>query len=131
MSEPATPPETEPTAQSTAEATANPIPPVNTQPLLTRSDYLRLIARWLLVALAIYAIVSLLIGAQSALTPFILGLVLAYLLLPIVNRLNKRMPRWLAILFVYIGLGVLIGISVAYIIPPAAEQIGQLVESIP
>jgi predicted PurR-regulated permease PerM len=41
------------------------------------------------------------------------------------------MPRWLAILLVYIGFGTLIAISVAFIIPPAAEQIGQLVEGIP
>src|SRR5215475_6608151 len=53
----------------------------------------RALARWLLVALAIYAVGWLLINALPSLTPFIIGLVLAYLLLPIVNRLGRRMPR--------------------------------------
>lgn len=145
MSEPATPestPAVPPPVEAapsisepppTVEAAPNiPEPPpaiVIPQPIQSR--YIRLIARWLLVGLAIYLIGWLLLSAQSALTPFILGLVLAYLLLPIVNRLNRRMPRWLAILIVYLGLGGLVGILVAFIIPPAAEQIRELVRTIP
>jgi predicted PurR-regulated permease PerM len=95
------------------------------------SPWLRKAGRWLLVLLALYAAGWLLWSALPALTPFIIGLVLAYLLLPIVDRLNRRMPRWLAILLVYIGgIGVIAG-SVAYIIPPVVDQIQELFASIP
>jgi predicted PurR-regulated permease PerM len=89
----------------------------------------RTLARWLLVALAIYAVGWLLISALPSLTPFIIGLVLAYLLLPIVNRLARKMPRWLAILTVYAGGIVLIVVSIAYIAPIVAEQIERLVSN--
>jgi predicted PurR-regulated permease PerM len=89
----------------------------------------RTLARWLLVVLAIYAVGWLLISALPSLTPFIIGLVLAYLLLPIVNRLARKMPRWLAILTVYAGAIVLIVVSIAYIAPIVADQIEQLVSN--
>ena len=81
--------------------------------------------------LALYAVGWLLVSAAPALTPFIIGLVLAYLLMPIVDRLARRMPRWLAILLVYIGgIGLLAG-SIGFIIPPAVDQVQQLFASIP
>jgi predicted PurR-regulated permease PerM len=95
------------------------------------SPWLRKLGQWLLVLLALYVVVWLLWSAWPALTPFIIGLVLAYLLLPIVDRLNRRLPRWLAILLVYIGGIGLIAASVAYIIPPVIDQIQELFGSIP
>jgi predicted PurR-regulated permease PerM len=91
----------------------------------------RTLARWLLVALALYAIGWLLISALPVLTPFIIGLVLAYLLLPIVNRLDRKLPRWLAILTVYAGAIVLIVVLIAYIAPIVADQIERLANSFP
>src|SRR5688500_2198022 len=89
----------------------------------------RTLARWLLVALALYVVGWLLITALPSLAPFIIGLVLAYLLLPIVNRLDGKMPRWLAILTVYAG-GVVLGtVSIAYIAPIVADQIERLVNN--
>src|SRR5262245_50728856 len=73
----------------------------------------RTLARWLLVAVALYVIGWLLYNALASMTPFILGLVLAYVLLPIVNRLDRKMPRWLAILTVYAGGVVLSAVSIA------------------
>src|SRR5688500_1293439 len=94
------------------------------------SPWLRKLGQWLLVLLAIYTVGWLLWSAGPALTPFIIGLVLAYLLMPIVDRLGERLPRWLAILLVYIGGIGLIALSVAFIIPPAADQVQQLFGSI-
>lgn len=91
----------------------------------------RTLARWLLVLLALYAVGWLLWNAWPALTPFIIGVVLAFLLLPIVDRLARRMPRWLAILTVYAGGIVLIVIAADYIIPPIVGQVQQLIESFP
>jgi len=95
------------------------------------APWLRRLGQWLLVLLALYAVGWLLVSAAPALTPFVIGLVLAYLLMPIVDRLAQRMPRWLAILVVYIGgIGLLAG-SFAFIIPPAIDQVQQLFASIP
>jgi predicted PurR-regulated permease PerM len=89
----------------------------------------RTLARWILVTLALYVVGWLLISALPSLTPFIIGLVLAYLLLPSVNRLGRKMPRWLAILTVYAGGVVLSAVSIAYIAPIVADQIERLVNN--
>jgi predicted PurR-regulated permease PerM len=87
----------------------------------------RALAKIALVALAVFIVAWLLITAGSALTPFVIGAVAAYLLNPIVNRLNARMPRWVAILIVYaVVLVILIGVAVL-IIPPLIRQIQQLI----
>lgn len=91
----------------------------------------QLVARWLLVIFAAYCVGSLLLRALPALTPFILGLILAYLLLPIVNRLSRTMPRWSAILLVYVvGLIVMV-VSITSLISPLATQTRELLTSVP
>jgi predicted PurR-regulated permease PerM len=101
-------------------------PPPNTTPRITLPPP-RALAKIALVALAVIIVAWLLITAGSALTPFVIGAVAAYLLNPIVNRLNARMPRWAAILIVYaIVLLTLIGVAVL-IIPPLIRQIQQLI----
>src|SRR5262245_28200395 len=107
-------PATPPAAQGTAAFT---LPPRRT------------LARWLLIGLALYVVGWLLFSALPSLTPFIIGLVLAYVLLPIVNRLDRKMPRWLAILTVYAGGVVVITVLIAYIAPIVADQIEQLVDN--
>lgn len=90
----------------------------------------RTIARAALIALAVFTIIALIVAAGSALTPFIFGLALAYLLMPIVNRLDKRIPRWIAILLVYaIGLVILIAL-VLFLVPPLVNQIVRLVTNL-
>ncbi len=87
----------------------------------------RALARALLIALAVITIVALITAAGSALTPFIFGLALAYLLMPIVNWMERRMPRWLAILLVYAaGLLLLIAL-VVFLVPPLVSQTIRLV----
>jgi predicted PurR-regulated permease PerM len=117
-------PEQQPVAPPTPE-------PVTPDPVRSIYPSQRTLARWLLVLLAIFAVGWLLWNALPALTPFIIGLVLAYLLLPIVNTLNRRMPRWAAILVVYLGGISVIAGSIAFIIPPLVDQIQQLIESFP
>lgn len=91
----------------------------------------RTMARWLLVALALLAIGQLLWTARAALLPFGVGLVLAYLLFPVVNALARRIPRPLAILLVYVGAIALVVGVIAYVVPPVVGQIQQLIASIP
>ena len=113
-------------------------PAVVPQPALLESkqgspSYLspQTLARWLLVASAILAIGWLLWNARTALSPFGMGLVLAYLFLPIVNALARHMPRAVAILIVYVGVVALIVGAIAYVVPPVVTQIQQLTASIP
>lgn len=91
----------------------------------------RIIGRWLLVLVSLYAVGWLFITALPSLTPFIFGLVIAYILLPIVNRLARFMPRWLSILTVYFGAIVIVIVLVAYIAPVVTDQIELLVENFP
>lgn len=91
----------------------------------------RRVARSLLVLGALYGLGWLLWSASSALTPFVIGLVLAYLLLPLVNRLHTRFPRWAAILIVYLVSFSVLTAFFAYIVPPLADQLSQLITAFP
>lgn len=90
----------------------------------------RTVARWLLVILALVGVAWFLRGAGSSATPFVVGLVLAYLLVPVVQRLSRFMPRWTAILVVYaVGLSVVV-IAFTYLVPPVANQVSQFVDNV-
>lgn len=91
----------------------------------------RTIVRWTLVTFALLAVGWILWASSSALTPFIIGLVMAYLMVPAVDRFARRMPRWAAILLVYTFTFGAIGIGLAYIIPPASNQVSEVITSIP
>ena len=91
----------------------------------------RTLARWLLVLLALYAVGWLLANALPAMTPFIIGLVLAFLMLPLVNRLDRKLPRWFAILTVYAGAIVVLIVAMNYVVPLVGSQIQQLIENLP
>jgi predicted PurR-regulated permease PerM len=91
----------------------------------------RRVARWVLVLTALFIVGSLLWSARSVLTPFLFGIVLAYLFLPLVNRLERHMPRWAAILVVYIVAISLIVTFFAFIVPPLIDQIRQLINAFP
>jgi predicted PurR-regulated permease PerM len=93
--------------------------------------WVRKAARLLLVLVALYVIGRLFYIAGSALLPFIVGLILAYLLLPLVNQLTRSVPRWVAILLVY---GLAFGFFLAFVIflvPPIIGQIGEAVRGMP
>lgn len=79
-------------------------------------------------------------SARAALLPFVLGLVLAYLLAPLVARLHRAMPervrghrlaRPLAILFVYFTAFLVVAIALAVVVPPVVRQAQELVERAP
>jgi predicted PurR-regulated permease PerM len=91
----------------------------------------RKLARWALIAGAVYGIGWLLWQARASLTPFVFGIVLAYLFLPLVNRLDGRVPRWAAILLVYVLVFALVVTFFGFLVPPLAEQVGQLIRALP
>ena len=85
-------------------------------------------------------VVALLWAARPVLVPFILGLVLAYLLLPLVHWLERHMPsrlrawkvaRPLSIMLTYLLFLLIIAGVVAFIVPVMAEQVGTFIERVP
>lgn len=94
---------------------------------ITPSGLLRVV----LVLGALFAIGWLISYTWNALIPFQLGVVLAYLLLPIVSWLEKRMPRVVAVAVVFMaGLGGII-IALGTIVPQLVLQLNELAESLP
>ena len=78
-----------------------------------------------LVVLAVAA------GTWPALMPFLVGAVIAYSVLPLVNRLDAILPRGLAALVSVLAVvGVLVAI-VAIVLPPLVASVGQLATSLP
>ena len=85
----------------------------------------------LLLVAAVVIGVALYVG-REALSPFIVGLMLVYLLDPAVERLSRlRVPRWLSILIVYIVAVVVVWQAVAFTIRPLVEQVRTFVADLP
>jgi len=114
------------------------------EPLVRRSEdswrelWLRLrtitpagLARFLLVLGAAAVVVWLFANAWSQLLPFQLGLVLAYITLPVVNGLSRVMPRWMAatllVVLEIVGAFALVGL----LVPPTVREIAQLIAALP
>jgi predicted PurR-regulated permease PerM len=97
-------------------------------------------ARTLLVLILLGLVLHLLWRARAGLAPFLLGTVSAYLLLPLVNRLDRvmrpalhgrRFVRSLAVVVVY-GLAILgMVLALAYVVPTIASQITYLAKLLP
>jgi predicted PurR-regulated permease PerM len=85
-----------------------------TSPLLVR----RVWGRRIFLAVSAIVVVSLVIVAHAVMLPFVLALVVAYVLTPAVVRVERRrVPRWASILLVYaLTLGV-VGGFVSAIVP--------------
>jgi predicted PurR-regulated permease PerM len=69
---------------------------------------------------------------REALAPFVIGLVIVYLLDPAVERLSRGpLPRWLAILIVYaITIG-LVGGALAFTLQPLVRQLNDFLKHLP
>ena len=94
--------------------------------------------RLILIGLLMLIIGAMLYVARAALFPYLFGLVVAYLVLPLVNWLDGHMPqrlqerrlsRPLAILIVYLaGTAIVIGV-IAFVVPVVGEQVDALWEN--
>ncbi len=99
--------------------------------LRLRSVTPSMLARFVLVAGALVLIGRIIWMAWDVLLPFQVGAVLAYLLLPLVNRLDRRMPRPLAILLVF-GVGLVVFVlALGYLLPILVEQIRTVLGIVP
>jgi predicted PurR-regulated permease PerM len=89
------------------------------------------LARGGLIALAVGAFGWLLTSAWSQLLPFQLGLVLAYITMPIVNAFDRVMPRWIAAsLVVVMELGAIL-LLIGVLVPPLTTEVTALLATLP
>jgi len=82
------------------------------------------------------AIIALFIGFiwlfQSILTPFILGMVIAYLLNPLVLKLEgEGWPRWAAVLLILVTFMMVLMAAVSFLVPVLLREGAQLVGDLP
>jgi predicted PurR-regulated permease PerM/nucleotide-binding universal stress UspA family protein len=116
--------------------------PARTASAIARGDWRRLgdfvrgirprdLLRWALVAGAAWGLGQLLWRARDALLPFEVGAVLAYLLLPLVNRLGRWLPRPLATLVVFLGGLLAFALALTAVLPPLADQLLRLTTATP
>jgi predicted PurR-regulated permease PerM len=78
------------------------------------------------------ALVAILIVSNEVLLPFVLGLLVAYILLPLVLRIEKlRVPRFAAILLVYVVVLGAIGGFIAVIMPSMINEVRAFKSEVP
>ncbi|MFH1084816.1 MAG: AI-2E family transporter [Chloroflexota bacterium] len=96
--------------------------------------------RLILSLLLLVLVVLIVAAAWAALVPFFIGLILAYLLLPLVNFLDRHAPRFLqrigwsrplAILLVYVALAGIVSGVLSYFVPLVSAQAKLLQELVP
>ncbi len=87
--------------------------------------------RLILVGLAAIVLGWLLYNSWDALGPFIIALVLAYLMVPLVDLLSRFVSRIISIFAVYIAFIAVIWGLIAWITPLVTHQVGDLVDDIP
>ena len=106
---------------------------------MNRDEHNRVIARAVVMTIAGFAAAyTLYLIREVLLTLYISGL-LAIGLSPIVRRIEKRrllkgrvrLPRWIAILSLYVGFLLAVALVLALIIPPVVVQMQELVKNLP
>jgi predicted PurR-regulated permease PerM len=84
------------------------------------------------VAIAVVVIAALVLYLiRDTLGAFILGALLAFLINPLVDRLERLMPRPLAIVIVFAGLSALLAALATLFIPAVSEEVSQLQSQAP
>ena len=84
---------------------------------------------WLWTLIVFIGLVWLL---RSVLAPFVAGMAIAYLLDPLVDRLERRgMPRWAGTTIVLLGFALALVLSLLLLVPLLQGQAMQLVQTIP
>ncbi len=114
-----------------ADQPVSDVPALRAAPGGRRWPAWRRVVDWILVGAAVGAVLWLTVTAWASLTWFVIGLVIYELLLPLINRLARAMPRWLAAAIgVLLVLGLVV-VSVALLAPPLITELQQIYASLP
>ncbi len=89
------------------------------------------LVRLLLVVGALFLLGWVIWSFWAELLPFQIGAILAYLMLPLVNRLERRMPRPIAVVVVLIAFLTLLGLTIGFVVPPLIRQLNNLLQLLP
>ncbi len=84
-----------------------------------------LFRRLIILAVVVFA-VYLIHSLSSVIIPFITAFILAYFFNPLVQKLERFIPRWLSIIAVYLSITFIIVIALSLLIPALWEQLQQL-----
>jgi predicted PurR-regulated permease PerM len=107
------------------EALASVVPPVRRRHPLAPKHYLWVVGAALVVVFALRWL-------GSALTPFLIGAILAYLGTPVVNRLQKRgVPRAVSTLLVILFIGLLLAALFLVLIPLVQSELVTITRRVP
>jgi predicted PurR-regulated permease PerM len=87
--------------------------------------------RLILVGLAALVLLWFITNAWDGLGPFIIALVLAYLMLPLVDLIARFVPRVFAILLVYLAFIAVIWALVSWLFPLIGSQVKELSNDVP
>ncbi len=68
---------------------------------------------------------------EGVLTPFIIAWVASYLLVPVVDRLNRRMPRWGAVLLVFLLVGGVLAATMRWLVPQVQHEVTLFMAQLP
>lgn len=68
---------------------------------------------------------------EGVLLPFVAAWVLAYMLVPLVDLLDRRMPRWLAIIISFLVLMAVLGGLFYWLVPEIRDQISAFIAQLP
>ncbi|HSR34982.1 MAG TPA: AI-2E family transporter [Anaerolineae bacterium] len=89
------------------------------------------LAHILLVVGALATVTWVLRNSAAPLIPFLTGLALAYITAPLVEGLDRVLPRWLAVLLVIVGELVFLLLTVAVLVLPLARELIQILQNLP
>jgi predicted PurR-regulated permease PerM len=89
------------------------------------------LARFFLAASAVAILVLVFRATWIALTPFIVGAIIAYVVLPFVNWLDRYLPRFLAVVLVLLGVVAVVGGFISQLAPVMGQQIFRLSQLLP
>ncbi|MFN2188109.1 MAG: AI-2E family transporter [Candidatus Promineifilaceae bacterium] len=84
------------------------------------------VARYAVATAAILLVAVILRSTWIALTPFIVGAVVAYVVLPFVNWLDKYLPRFLAVVIVLVGVVAFLALFLSRFAPIMGQQVYKL-----
>ena len=87
--------------------------------------------RFLLVVIALAGLLWLIASTFQSLAAFVIGIMLAYITLPVVNWLNRFLPRGLAVLLVILGEIALVALFFALLIPAVIQQLLRFLQTLP
>src|SRR2546430_240894 len=87
--------------------------------------------RFLLMVIALAGLIWLIASTFQSLAAFVIGIMLAYITLPVVNWLNRFLPRGLAVLLVTLGEIALVALFFALLIPAVIQQLLRFLQTLP